>query len=77
MWEYLHKIIDNYCCYQGDYERDKPSWKHINILGADRWELVAIRPINDQTSMAIFKRPKLGSDHQMGPEEQGPYQDLR
>lgn len=78
MWEYLHKNIDIYCCYQeGFKENGDTNFKHINYLGLERWELVAIRPMDNGWSLAIFKRPKLGLDHEMGPEYKSPYQDLR
>ena len=79
MWEYMHKTIDNYCCYQEGYTSNGgTNWKHINFLGIERWELVAIRPITDQSSMAIFKRPYIPSDHVTDPNPtDSVYKDLR
>lgn len=52
-WEY--KIIDNMCFsgYSGERE--------LNELGAEGWELVAIRtnPFNNLSEYAVFKRPKV------------------
>lgn len=79
MWEYLHKYIDNYACYEsGMKSNGEPHYKHINTLGIDRWELVAVKPISNSRSLAIFKRPLLiNDDHEMGPKPTNIYEDLR
>lgn len=78
-WEYLHKTVDNYLCYQGDTDSNgKPKWIHINHLGIYRWELVTLRPISETMNLGVFKRERLDKDHEFDPDQPKIfYEDLR
>ena len=78
MWQYLHKYIDDYACYEsGQKSNGDANYKHINTLGLDRWELVAVKPMSNGRSLAIFKRPLINDDHEMDPKPTSLYEDLR